>query len=378
MSVVEAEQVVRRGVYYLGSKTMKSRTTKYLLLLGAVALAAFAAYAAWLEFRPAGLPEGFAESNGRIEAVEIDVAAKSGGRVKEITVDEGDFVEAGAVLARMDTAVLSARLHEAEANLEQATIGVETAGSQVTQAEAEKRAAGAIVAQRNAEVDMAKKTLDRADQLVTRNAAPVAQLDQARAAHQGAEAAVAAAQAQVAASEAAIGSARSGVVMAKAKVNAAHAAIESIEADLDDAVLTSPRSGRVQYLVAQRGEVVAGGATILNLVDLSDVYMTFFLPTADAGLIAQGSEARIILDAAPQYVIPATISFVASVAQFTPKTVETLEEREKLMFRIKARIDPALLKEYIRYVKTGLPGTATVRLDPSKPWPAELEPRLPE
>src|SRR3546814_256151 len=114
------------------------------------------------------------------------------------------------------------------------------------------------------------------------------------------------------------------------------------------------------------------------MVDLTDVYMTFFLPTEQAGRIALGAEARLVLDAAPQYVVPAEVSFVADVAQFTPKTVETQEERQKLMFRIKARIAPDLLREHLLQVKTGLPGMAYVRLDPRVDWPPELQTRLPQ
>jgi HlyD family secretion protein len=106
--------------------------------------------------------------------------------------------------------------------------------------------------------------------------------------------------------------------------------------------------------------------------------MTFFLPEAAAGRVKQGAEVRLVLDAAPQYVIPAKVTFVASVAQFTPKTVETAEERQKLAFRIKAHIPPELLKKYIRTVKTGLPGVAYVQLDPEAPWPAHLEVKLPQ
>jgi HlyD family secretion protein len=137
--------------------------------------------------------------------------------------------------------------------------------------------------------------------------------------------------------------------------------------------LRSPRDGRVQYRVAQPGEVLSAGGRILNFVDLSDVYMTFYLPTDSAGRVALGAAARIVLDAVPQYVIPAQISFVADVAQFTPKTVETAREREKLMFRIKAKIAPELLRKHIRQVKTGLPGIAYVRLDPNAAWPATLK-----
>ncbi len=114
------------------------------------------------------------------------------------------------------------------------------------------------------------------------------------------------------------------------------------------------------------------------MVDLSDVYMTFFLPTEQAGLLALGSEARIVLDAAPGLVVPAHISFVASVAQFTPKTVETSDERLKLMFRVKARIPPELLEQHLEYVKTGLPGMAYVRLDSQRAWPDTLTVRLPQ
>lgn len=124
--------------------------------------------------------------------------------------------------------------------------------------------------------------------------------------------------------------------------------------------------------------MLAAGGRVLNMVDLADVYMTFFLPTEQAGLLAIGSEVRIILDAAPDLVIPANISFVASVAQFTPKTVETSDERLKLMFRVKARIPPELLAEHLEYVKTGLPGMAYVRLDNQQPWPATLMVRLPQ
>ena len=171
--------------------------------------------------------------------------------------------------------------------------------------------------------------------------------DDDRARARGAEAAVGAAQAQVAAAEAAIATAKSEVIGAQAQLDAARATIERIQADIDDSMLSSPRDGRVQYRAAEPGEVLAAGGRVLNLVDLSDVYMTFFLPTATAGRVALGAEVRIVLDAAPQSVIPARVSFVADVAQFTPKTVETEEERLKLMFRVKANIDPELLRKHM-------------------------------
>lgn len=336
-----------------------------------------AAGAIWLYLRPSGLPEGFASGNGRIEAIDIDIATKTAGRVSEILVREGQFIERGQLLAQMDIATLEAQLREAQANLRRAKIATKTAEAVVTQREAERSSAEAVVAQRQAQLDIAEKNLERSKELVDKGAVPVQRLDDDTASYQAAKAALSAAQAGQAAADAAINSAKSDVVAAEANIEATEATIERIEADIKDSRLRSPRDGRVQYRVAEPGEVLSAGGTVLNLVDLSDVYMTFFLPTAQAGRIAMGAEARIVLDVAPEYVIPATISYVADVAQFTPKTVETAEEREKLMFRIKAKIPPEVLKRHIEQVKTGLPGVAYVRLDPAQAWPDNLKVRLP-
>ena len=350
----------------------------WLLRIALILLAGVITFYAWKTFRPNGLPEGFAGSNGRIEATEINVAAKMSGRIREILVNEGDFVTVGEVLAVMDTAVLEAQLREAEAQLERALIGIETTQNQVTQRTAEKSSAEAVVAQRKAELDAVQKRLSRTEKLAERGIVPAQKLDDDRADLQRARAAVSAAQAQVAAAEAAISSARSQMVASKSEAEVMRAIIQRIKADIDDSTLRSPRDGRVQYRVAQPGEVLNAGGIVLNLVDLSDVYITFFLPTEDAGRVKLGAEARIILDAAPQYVIPARITFVAAVAQFTPKSVETAEERQKLMFRLKAQIPPALLRKHIEDVKTGLPGMAYVKIDPNAEWPPDLEVRLPK
>lgn len=345
---------------------------KQWILAGAIIVLAAGVYYAWKSLNGDGLPEGIARGNGRIEAVEIDISTKSPGRIREILVDEGDFVQANDILARMDTDQLESQLKQAEAQLRRAEIGIETARSLVTQREAEHTAAEATVAQREAQLDAAQRRLARSQQLTQTRTISQQVLDDDRATAQGAEAAVGAARAQLAATEAAIGAAKAQVIDAEASVEAAKAAIASIQADINDATLRAPKPGRVQYRVAQPGEVLSAGGRVLNLVDVSDVYMTFFLPTAQAGRVAIGAEARIVLDAAPQYVIPANISFVADVAQFTPKTVETEEERQKLMFRVKAKISQELLQKYIQQVKTGLPGMAYVKLDPNAEWPQHL------
>lgn len=345
---------------------------KRWLWIGAAAVLAVLVYVAVDQMGNTDLPAGIASGNGRIEATEVDIAALAGGRISRILVAEGDFVTAGDVLVQMDTIQLEAQKRQAEAQLRRAEIGVETAGSLVVQAEAQKVAAEAVVAQHEAAADVAQTRLARSEQMILNNAVSQQVLETDRASARQALGALAAAQASLAASDAAIGAARAQVVDAEAAIDAARAQIDAIAASIDDSTLTSPRTGRVQYRVAQEGEIVSAGGRVLNLVDLTDVYMTFFLPTSQAGRVQIGTEVRLVLDAAPQYVIPAAVSYVADVAQFTPRTVETAEEREKLMFRVRARIDHALLEKYIDYVKTGLPGMAYLRLDPDAEWPAAL------
>jgi len=350
---------------------------KGLLGTALIAIAALA-YLRW-GFTPAeALPEGFAKSNGRIEATEIDVATKVAGRILDELVDEGNFVTAGQVVAHMDIESLHAQRREAVAKLGMAKSGVDTARSTLAQRGSEKAAAQSVVAQREAEHDLATKNLARGQELVTTGAMSKEDVDTRRSSLFSAKAAVDSAKANVAAADAAIATAKSLIIAAEANVASAQATIERIQADIDDSILKAPREGRVQYRVAQPGEVLSAGGKVLNMVDLGDVYMTFFLPTDWAGRVKLGADVRLVLDAAPQFVIPARATFVADVAQFTPKTVETAEERQKLTFRIKAHIDPKLLRKHIRDVKTGLPGVAYVQLDPQAEWPAHLQVRLPE
>ncbi|MCJ2185731.1 HlyD family secretion protein [Novosphingobium beihaiensis] len=352
---------------------MTQADRKTWIVRGAIiAAVVVAGMALWSFLKPSGLPEGIVSGNGRIEATEIDISAKTPGRIKDIIAEEGQLVKAGDVVAHMDTDSLHAQLSEAEAQLAQATNAIRIAEAQVVQRQSERSAAQATVRQREAELSAARKRFRRSETLAQEGATPVQERDDNEAAVEGAQAAVEAARAQFASANAGIAAARSQVIGARSNVDAARATIARIKVDIDDSDLRAPRGGRIQYRVAQPGEVVAAGGRVMNLVDLSDVYMTFFLPETVAGRVRIGSEARLVLDALPGRVIPAKISFVADVAQFTPKTVETESERQKLMFRVRARIDPALLERHISVVKTGLPGMAYVRVDPKAAWPENL------
>ena len=351
----------------------KQRKKKWVIAVVVLLILGGLGVTAWQIFDRGDKNKGLVVGNGRIEATDIDVATKIAGRVKDVLVREGELVDAGQVVALMDTEVLEAQQRQAEAQLKQAQSAVETARSQLVQRESERLATLALVGQREAELGVARKRAIRSLTLASEGATSQQEADDDSARVQSAVAAVSAARAQVAAAAAVIVTAQAEIVSAQSGVEAMRATVERIQADINDSALKSPREGRVQYRVAQPGEVVGAGGRVLNMVDLSDVYMTFFLPTAVVGKIALGTEVRLILDAAPQYVVPAKVSFVADVAQFTPKTVETARERQKLMFRVRAQIPPDLLRAHITQVKTGLPGMAYIRIDPTVQWPTHLQ-----
>jgi len=351
---------------------------KWLIPAIVIGILAAIALLAWQMLRPKGPGEGFVSSNGRIEATEIDVSSKFSGRVQDILVADGDFVTAGQTLAHMQIQTLEAQRDEAQARHQQSVTAVASAEAQVAVRESDRQATLAVVAQRESELDAATRRQARSETLTQEGASSGQELDDDRARVRSVQAAVVAAKAQVLAAQAAIAAARAQVAGARSTVDAALASVARIKADIDDSALTAPRDGRVQYRIAQPGEVVAAGGKVLNLVDLGDVYMTFFVPETSAGKLPLGSEVHIVLDAAPQFVIPAKISFVASSAQFTPKTVETASERQKLMFRVKAQIGRELLQKNLTQIKTGLPGIVWLKLDAQAPWPAELAVKLPQ
>jgi HlyD family secretion protein len=296
------------------------------------------------------MPEGIVKSNGRVEATEVDVSAKYPGRLATLTVNEGDEVTAGQVVGTISSPETEAQLRAAQA--------------QVLKAKQALAAALAQIDQTKSDLDFARADYDRGKQLMQRGYMTQQQLDQRRNRFESAEAAYVGANAQR--------------DQAESTIRAAEAQVEQLQAMLADLVLISPRTGRVQYRLARAGEVISAGQRILTILDLNDVYMTIYLVAGQAGKLMIGDAARVIGDPLPQFVIPAFISFVATEAQFTPKSVETAEEREKLMFRVKLQIDPAVLTKYHRFVKTGIRGLGFVRTDPKIAWPDELAVKLPE
>jgi HlyD family secretion protein len=328
----------------LRGMSVRGRWIRVALVLAAVAGGAGAAFYWWQHSR-SQLPAGIASGNGRIEADEIDIDTKFAGRIAEMLADEGDMVKAGQIVARMDTRDLAASLKKFEAQVQQAQKAIEEAT--------------ANVAQQTSQVLLAQQEFDRATYLVQRGAQTKEVQDQRQQQLDGANAALKAAQARVTEAEHAL--------------EASTHDVELYTVNIADNTLVAPKDGRIQYRIANVGEVLPAGGKVFAMLDVSYVYMDFYLSTQEAGKVKIGADARIALDAVPNVSIPAKVSFVAAQAQFTPKTVETKDERDKLMFRIRVKIDPERLRARAEAVRSGLPGVAYVRFDPAVAWPPRLQ-----
>ena len=319
------------------------RLRVWVVVIVIAAIGGFAGYSYWQNNIRSQLPEGIAAGNGRIEADQVDISTKIAGRVQSISVREGDMVEVGQIVAQIDTAELDAVLRRAKAD--------------VSQAESAVAAAETVIVQRKSELKLAELNLDRTAKLVSRGFATKEKLEQRITAMETAQAALNAAMASS--------------VSAERSVEAAEAEQARIQTQIADSTLTSPVLGRVLYRLTEPGEVLGNGGKVLTLINLADIYMEVFLPSAQAHRVSIGGEARIKLDIL-DVAIPAKVSFVSPHSQFTPKQVETPSEREKLMFRIKVRVPQELVNQYINQVKTGVRGVAYISLN------TETEPDWPD
>jgi len=287
------------------------------------------------------LPEGLSMGNGRLEATEVQIASKIPGRLAEVRVNEGDKVLQGQLLARMDTRTLEAQRTQAEA--------------EVIRARENFAAAEANVQLRQSELLLSNQEFRRSQELFKRGFASQQIIDQQQARLNTGNAAVLAARAQVAAVQAAIG--------------AAQAQVAQLTSEIDDSSLRAPIDGIIQLRLAEPGEVLGAGGRVLLLIDPNDQYMNLYLPASVTGRLTVGSDARILLDALPDQPLPAKITFVAAKSQFTPKEVETRDERQKLVFRVKLRLtEPSAVPQ----AKPGMPGAGYVRTA-TVDWPANLQ-----
>jgi HlyD family secretion protein len=322
----------------------RTRWLRIALAILVLAGAAGGGYYWWQRLHPP-LPPGIVFGNGRLEADEINIDTKYAARILEILADEGDLVKAGQVVARMDTRDLQASLKKSEATVRQARRAVDEADANVTQ--------------QKTQVLLAQREYDRATYLVQKGFQTKEVLDQRQQQLDGAHAALDAATVRV--------------VEFQHALDAATHDVELYNVEIADDTLVAPVDGRLQYRVANVGEVLPAGGHVFAMLDTSYVYMDIYLPTQEAGKVRYGAEARIVVDAYPKVAIPAKVMFIATQAQFTPKTVETQTEREKLMFRLRVRINADWLRGRTDAVSSGLPGVAYVATDSAVKWPDWLQ-----
>jgi HlyD family secretion protein len=329
---------------------MKLQRSMIVLAAAVVVIGAAAGgYVAWKHYQASQLPLGIVAVNGRIEATQVDISTKIAGRVIEIVPHEGDLVSPGEVVALIDTSETLAQFHQAQASAELARKNLATREAEVASDEAQQV--------------FATEEMRRTATLVDKGWSTREQYDLRRQQLKSADAALKAAQSQV---EEAI-----------ATVKTADAKVEELQAVLDDSTTKSPVRGRVQYRLVEPGAVLPAGGKIATVIDLSDVYTTIYLPSLQAGRLKMGDDARVVVDAYPDYVFPASVSFVAPESQFTPKTVEVQSEREQLYFRVKLQAPFQLLRNIEDQIKAGLRGMGYVRTDPAAQWPARLTVKLP-
>jgi HlyD family secretion protein len=225
------------------------------------------------------LPDGVVKAEGRTEATQVDVSSKYPGQLAEISVDEGTKVTAGQVIARISSPEFDAQLRAAQSDLQSAK---DASG-----------AAEADIASRQAALEFAKSDFERGQELMKTGFITKQTFQERQRNYEAAQAAVQTMTAQR-------DEAQKSNEVAKAK-------LQQIQAMIDDLTLVSPRNGEIQYKLKRAGETVAAGEPIVTVLDLTNIYIIIFLHAADAGRLVMEDEACVILDAVPEYVIPARV-----------------------------------------------------------------------
>jgi HlyD family secretion protein len=303
-------------------------------------------------------PKDVISASGTIEAVEVNVAARVGGQVLELSVGEGARVAPGDRLALIDHAALDIQLRQAEA-------GVRLAGSQlallVKGARSEDiRQAEAALKQAEAALKVAEDDARRMRELFRTGSVTSKQADDA-----GARLTVAAAQRDAA--DEALGKVRKlarpeEVQAAEARLDQARAAADLLAKSIADCAIIAPTAGVVTHKVLEKGEFVTPGSTVVTLSELDSVYVMIYLTEKEIGRVRLGDAADVGIDAFPGRAFPGRVTYISPEAEFTPKNVQTKEDRVKLVFGVKVEIEN---KDGL--LKPGLPADATIRVAPEDP-----------
>lgn len=319
---------------------MKRRIGVAVVAATAVALVLF------LALRPGG-EAGALEASGTVEAVEADLGFNLPGRIAAVSAREGDAVAAGEVLARLEAAELEARREAAVARLDaaRAVLAEMRAGARREEV-AQGRAAVRSAARR---LEDARRDLERARALHDGGAISRQALERAETGYELAEAALEQAREQLAVLE--TGPREERVAAQRAAVASAEAAVREVEARLEQATITAPFAGRVTIRHREPGETVQPGRPVVTLMSPVDRWVQIYVPEDRIGTVSIGQPAVITSDSYPDREHRGEVSFIADEAEFTPRNVQTREERVKLVYAVRVRItgDPALV------LKPGVP-----------------------
>ncbi len=339
----------------------------------AVAIVAGAAWA-WQHFAANGaLPEGLIQANGRIEGDHTTVASKLPGRIAEMTVREGDSVQAGQLLARLEDTQLAARKQQADAAVATLQAQLDAARAQLAIARREvplaEASAGAVLAKARAAEAQAAKDARRFDELAERGTVETRRAEQMRLAHTAAAADLR--QAEQSLSSAHLGSdkvkARENDIAAlEAGLRQARGAATEVAGLIDDLNLRAPTGGVVLNRLRENGEMVAAGTPVFDLVDLDKLYLKVYVPEKQIGQLRLGLPAQVYTDAFPGQAFTARTRYIASRAEFTPKEVQTPDERVKLTYAVKLYFD----SNPEHRLSPGVPADAVIRWKDEVPWRA--------
>jgi HlyD family secretion protein len=291
--------------------------------------------------------------SGNIEAHETVLSFKVQGRISQLDIQEGQWLDAGAEVARLKGEDIrqQAVLDEAAVRTREAELNLALAGSRKQEIAAFEQS----VADAEADVEQRKIDVTRADQLYKRDAGPKQTLDQAQTALKRSQATLQRAKEQLA--QAREGTRAEQITVNRTNLVQAQERLRLSELNVGYTVLTAPSSGVILVRHAELGEIVTAGTPVATLADLDHVWLRAYIPETDLGRVKWGQEASITTDTFAGKTYRGRISFIASKAEFTPKSIETHRERVTLVYRVKVDVDNPN-----RDLKPGMPADATVRL----------------
>ncbi|WP_442506163.1 HlyD family secretion protein [Novipirellula sp. SH528] len=359
------------------------KRTFVLLLICGFAVGGYYAWDRWGRVEP--LPDGLVQANGRIEGDHVTVASKFAGKINELLVREGDSVKAGQVLAHLDSEQVKAKLRQAEQAVEAARAQYHAAQSglellerevplMVETAEASLEHAKAVVAKAKAAEQQSARDASRFTELashgtIDKRKGEEAELGWTVAKNDVRVALTALTRAEKQLAEANLGERRvhvksQEIAALAAQVAGAEAVRDEAQSVLDDLTITAPAAGVITTRVVDAGEIVAAGSPLFDLVNLDRLYLKVYVPEIEIGHVRLQLPARVHTDAFPEKPFPAKVLYVSSRAEFTPKEVQTSDERVKLVYAVKLYLD----ENPDHQLTPGLPADAVIRWMEDTPW----------